>query len=76
MSGDRTRRLAATRRVVGDRSVAYVHSDEEFWRRYLHERLRSLTSAVALVAIVAVAALGVGLWSILEIRATGPRPSV
>ena len=65
MSDDPTRRLAATRRVIGDRSVAYVHSDEEFWRQYLHERLRSLTTAVALVAIVAVAALGVGLWSIL-----------
>jgi uncharacterized protein HemX len=65
MSDDPTRRLAATRPVVGDRSVAYVHSDEEFWRQYLYERLRSLTTAVTLVAIVAVAALGVGLWSIL-----------
>ena len=65
MSDDPTRRLAATRPVVGDRSVAYVHSDEEFWRQYLYERLRSLTTAVTLVGIVAVAALGVGLWSLL-----------
>jgi uncharacterized protein HemX len=65
MAEDPTRRLAAPRRVVADTSVAYVHSDEELWRQYLHERLRSLTTAVTLVAIVAVAALGVGLWSIL-----------
>ena len=64
MSDDPTRRRAATRPVVSDRSVAYVHSDEEFWRQYLHERLRSLTTAVTLIALVAVAALGVGLWAI------------
>ena len=64
MSDDPTRRLAATRPVVAERSVAYVHSDEEYWRQYLHDRLRSLTTAVTLVALVAVAALGVGLWAI------------
>jgi septal ring factor EnvC (AmiA/AmiB activator) len=63
MSDDPTRRLAA-RPVVRDASVAFVHSDEELWRRYIHDRLRSLTTAVALAAIVSVAALAVGLWSL------------
>jgi uncharacterized protein HemX len=71
MSDDPTRRLAATRPVVEDRSVAYVRSDEELWRQYLHERQRSLTTAVTLVAIVAVAALGVALWSILSDQGDG-----
>jgi septal ring factor EnvC (AmiA/AmiB activator) len=71
MSDDPTRRLAATRPVVAERSVAYVHSDEEYWRQYLYERLRSLTTAVTLVAIVAVAALAVGLWSILGDQGDG-----
>jgi uncharacterized protein HemX len=55
-----TRRL----RVAGRRDVAYV-SDEALWREHIYDRLRSLTTAVTLVAIVAVAALGVGLWALL-----------
>ena len=55
-----TRRLPG----AGRRDVAYVH-DEALWREHLYDRLRSLTTAVTLVAIVAVAALGVGLWALL-----------
>ena len=44
---------------------AYVQSDEAFWHEYVHDRLRSLTTAVTLLAIIAVAALGVGLWALL-----------
>jgi hypothetical protein len=63
MSGDPTRRLPSTRPVVGDPSVAYV-SDEALWREHVHDRLRSLTTAVTLAAIVALAALGVALWGL------------
>ena len=65
MSQDPTRRLPATRPVVGNVGAVHVNSDEQLWRQYVHERLRSLTTAVTLVAIVAVAALAVGLWSLL-----------
>jgi len=64
MSDDPTWRLPATRRVVGQRDVTYVDGDEVFWRDYLRDRLSSLTTGLTLVAIVAVAALGVGLWSV------------
>jgi septal ring factor EnvC (AmiA/AmiB activator) len=46
------------------RSPAYVQTDEAFWHEYVHDRLRSLTTAVTLLAIIAVAALGVGLWAL------------
>jgi hypothetical protein len=63
MSDDPTRRLPSTRPVVREPGVAYV-SDEALWREHIHDRLRSLTTAVTLAAIVALAALGVALWGL------------
>jgi septal ring factor EnvC (AmiA/AmiB activator) len=65
MSDDPTRRLPATSPEVRQREVAYVHSDEALWRESVNDRLRSLTTAVTLAVIVAVAALAVALWSVL-----------
>jgi uncharacterized protein HemX len=64
MSDHPTWRLPATRPVAGQRDVTYVEADEALWRDYLRDRLASLTTGLTLVAIVAVAALGVGLWSV------------
>jgi septal ring factor EnvC (AmiA/AmiB activator) len=64
MSQDPTHRLPAAR-PPARRDIAYVQSDEALWREYVGDRLRSLTTGVTLVAIVAAAALGVGLWALL-----------
>jgi septal ring factor EnvC (AmiA/AmiB activator) len=63
MPDDPTRRLPAARPVATERDVAYI-SDEAVWREHVHDRLRSVTVAVTLVAIVAMAALGVALWAL------------
>ena len=41
-----------------------LHSDST-WREYVTDRLRSLTRAMAVVAVLAVAALGISLWALL-----------
>ena len=64
MSDEPTRGLPPTRPVVGAPTVAHV-PDDALWREHIHDRLRSLTTAVTLVAIVAVAALGLTVWSLL-----------
>jgi peptidoglycan hydrolase CwlO-like protein len=63
MSDHPTRRLPPARPVLGEPNVAYV-SDEAIWREHIHDRLRSLTTAVTLASLVAVAALGVTLWAL------------
>jgi uncharacterized protein HemX len=65
VSDEPTRRLPPARPPVGGPEVAYVHPDEALWREHIFDRLRSLTTGVTLVAIVAVAGLGVGLWALL-----------
>jgi len=42
--------------------VVQVEPEELLWRQEVRDRLRSLTTAVTLVAVVAVAGLGVALW--------------
>jgi DNA repair exonuclease SbcCD ATPase subunit len=41
-----------------------LHSDST-WRAHVIDRLRSLTRALAVVAVLAVAALGIALWALL-----------
>jgi hypothetical protein len=50
--------------AVARRPVAYVEPDEPLWRQEVRDRLRSLTTAVTLVATVAIAALGIALWAL------------
>lgn len=51
------------RRVLEERTIVNA-SDEALWREHVHDRLRSLTTAVTLVGLVALAALGVTLWAL------------
>lgn len=41
-----------------------LHSDST-WREHVEDRLHSLTRALAVVAVLAVAALGISLWALL-----------
>jgi BMFP domain-containing protein YqiC len=57
---DPTRRLPPVRQ----RQTVYVEPDEALWRQEVRDRLRSQTTAITLVAVIAIAALGVGLWAV------------
>jgi predicted RNase H-like nuclease (RuvC/YqgF family) len=59
-----TRRLPP-RAGAYEREVAVTAGDELVWREEVLDRLSSLRSAVVLLGIVAVAALGVALWALL-----------
>jgi DNA repair exonuclease SbcCD ATPase subunit len=48
-----------------EREVAVATSDELVWREEVIDRLNSLRTAVFLVGVLAVAALGVAVWSLL-----------
>jgi predicted RNase H-like nuclease (RuvC/YqgF family) len=66
-----TRRLPPTHPPVAppprayEREATYTARDDLVWREELLDRLNSLRSAVVLLGIVAVAALGVALWALL-----------
>jgi len=66
-----TRRLPPTPRPDAlrpgtyEREVAVTARDDLVWREELLDRLNSLRTAVVLLGIVAVAALGVALWALL-----------
>ena len=60
-SEDPTRSLPPARPAVRQREVV-VEPEELLWRQEVRDRLRSLTTAVTLAALVAFAALGVALW--------------
>src|SRR4051795_13475969 len=64
-SDDPTRRLRATE------PVAYPDADELLFREQVRDRLRSLTTSVALLAVLAVAALGVAIWALLSNQDSG-----
>jgi archaellum component FlaC len=61
-----TRRLPPTRPAAAEPRVAYTEADDVAWRELLLDRFRSLRTAVALLGVVAVAALGVALWALLS----------
>jgi hypothetical protein len=66
-----TRRLPPTHRPdappppVYEREVAVAASDDLVWREEVIDRLNSLRTAMVLVGVLAVAALGVALWALL-----------
>jgi outer membrane murein-binding lipoprotein Lpp len=64
-----TRRLPPTERVAPppayEREVVATASDDYVWREEVIDRLGSLRTAVVLIGILAVAALGVALWALL-----------
>ena len=65
---DPTRRLPPTEPAQPLREREVVTSDEvePVWAQEMRDRLRSLRTAVALLGVLAVAALGVALWSLLS----------
>jgi septal ring factor EnvC (AmiA/AmiB activator) len=65
MADDPTRPLPPARPPV-TQAVTYVDTDELAWRQEVRERLRSLTTAITLVGILAAGALGVALWGLLR----------
>lgn len=66
-----TRRLPPTRHPDApppgtyEREVAVTAGDDLVWREEVIDRLNSLRAAVVLLGVLAVAALGVALWSLL-----------
>jgi uncharacterized protein HemX len=69
-SDDPTRRLRPTE------PVAYADAEELRFREDVRDRLRSLTTAVALLAVLAVAALGVAIWALLSSQDSGDTQGV
>jgi DNA repair exonuclease SbcCD ATPase subunit len=63
-----TRRLPPARPAepIREREVVTTVEPEPEWVQHILDRLRSLRTAVALLGLVAVAALGVALWSLLS----------
>jgi septal ring factor EnvC (AmiA/AmiB activator) len=61
-SEEPTRSLPPARPPLRHREVVQLEPEELLWRQEVRDRLRSLTTAVTLVALVAVAGLGVALW--------------
>jgi peptidoglycan hydrolase CwlO-like protein len=51
--------------------VAYTDADELRFREEMRDRLRSISTAVALLAVLAVAALGVAIWALLSKQDNG-----
>jgi peptidoglycan hydrolase CwlO-like protein len=64
-SDDPTRRLRPTE------PGAYPDADELLFREEVRDRLRSLTTSVALLAVLAAAALGVAIWALLSNQDSG-----
>jgi uncharacterized coiled-coil protein SlyX len=65
-SEDPTRRLPPVSTPPRRGPTVYVEPDEALWRQEVRDRLRSQTTAITLVAVLAFAALGVGLWAVLS----------
>ena len=60
-----TGRLPPVRPPVRQREVVSVESEAMLWHQEMRDRLRSLTTAVTLAALLAVVALGIALWVLL-----------
>jgi uncharacterized protein HemX len=60
-----------TRRLRPNEPVAYTDAEELLFREEVRDRLRSLTTSVALLAVLAVAALGVAIWALLSSQDSG-----
>ena len=55
-----------TRRLPPAEPVAYSDVEELRFREDVRDRLRSLTTAVVMLAVLAVAALGIAIWALLD----------
>jgi hypothetical protein len=62
---DPTRRLPRARPVATERTVAPAAPEETLWVEVL-DRLSSLRTGLAFVAVLALAAIGVALWALLD----------
>lgn len=51
--------------LAGEREPARADADELAWRELVHDQLRSLRTGLILLGVLAVAALGLGLWALL-----------
>jgi hypothetical protein len=60
-----------TRRLPPTEPVAYTDAEELRFREDVRDRLRSLKTAVVMLAVLAVAALGVAIWALLSSQDTG-----
>jgi septal ring factor EnvC (AmiA/AmiB activator) len=60
-----TGRLPPVRPPGRQREVVSVQSEAMLWHQEVRDRLRSLTTAVTLVGLLAVVALGIALWVLL-----------
>jgi uncharacterized coiled-coil protein SlyX len=65
-SDDPTRPLPPVSAPVRQRSTVYVDPDEALWRQEVRDRLRSQATGITVVAVLACAALVVGLWTVLS----------
>lgn len=63
---DPTRRMPPVSAPPRRGTTVYVEPEEALWRQEVLDRLRSQTTAITLVAVLAFAALGVGLWAVLS----------
>ena len=66
--GEPTRRLPPTRPAepLREREVVTTTEPDPAWVQEILDRLRSLRTTVTLVGVLALAALGVGLWALLS----------
>ena len=62
-----------TRRLPPADPVAYGDAEELLFREDVRDRLRSLTTAVVMLAVLAVAALGIAIWALLDARTAATR---
>jgi chromosome segregation ATPase len=65
-SDDPTRRLPPVSTPPRRGRTVYLEGDEAVWRQEVLDRLRSHTTAITLVALLAFAAFGVGLWAVFS----------
>ena len=60
-----------TRRLPPANPVAYGDAEELLFREDVRDRLRSLTTIVVMLAVLAVAALGIAIWALLDGQDSG-----
>jgi peptidoglycan hydrolase CwlO-like protein len=65
-----------TRRLRPAEPVAYADAEELLFRQEVRDRLKSLSTSVVLLAVLAVAALGVAIWALLSSQDSGDTQGV
>jgi septal ring factor EnvC (AmiA/AmiB activator) len=54
-----------------ERELARAEGDELAWRQLVLDRLGSLRTGLVVLGVLAVAALGIALWALLDVRSSG-----